>query len=403
MKILVISGCCLYQNTSANLCHRAYIQGFVELGHSVDLLTFSENNINTDESIVLPKIRNHYKYNGISLYEKLAARNNPSDTSKVDIDSNNAPTKVSLKSRIIYKSKKFVRSLYGIYNPTIVWYKRAKKFISKEKYDVIVSLSYPQVSHLLAKTLIEKKHVKSKRWIQVWEDPWSIDLNNSDSYKRSVKAEKKLLDSADEIVYVTPITLKRQQELFFENKEKMKWYPLPSYYTDDRRVTVIQDENFYGYFGDYSPNIRNLEPFYNVAVKCNLNVDICGSPSDLFPSKNNIKIFPRLPLGELKRHEDKANVVICLFNLGGGQIPGKIYQLAATNKTILAILDGPEDEQKIIRDYFEKYNRFVFCQNNEQAISEAIDRIENHNLGGISNEPIDAFSVEKVAKMLLRE
>lgn len=71
MNILIVSGCCLYQNTSANLCHRAYIEGFVKLGHAVDLLTFSEKDIIVDKSIVLPSIRNHYKYDGVSLYEKL--------------------------------------------------------------------------------------------------------------------------------------------------------------------------------------------------------------------------------------------------------------------------------------------------------------------------------------------
>ena len=401
MNILVISGCCLYQNTSANLCHRAYIEGFVKLGHIVDLLTFSENNINIDESIVLPNIRNHFKYDGVSLYEKLAARQSNQSGSHPIENTEKAEAKISLKSRVIGKTKKFVRSLYGIYNPTINWYHRAKKFRSDESYDLVISLSYPQVSHLLAEKLTEAKRVLAKKWIQVWEDPWSIDLNNSDSYKKCLAAESKLLDSADEVVYVTPITLKRQQELFPKNKNKMKWYPLPSYYTDIDSKRCNSKGNYYGYFGDYSPNIRNLEPFYNVAVKRNLNVDICGSPSDLFASKNNVRIYPRLPLGELKEHEDKANIVVCLFNLGGGQIPGKIYQLAATNKTILAILDGPEDEQKIIRDYFEKYNRFVFCQNNEQSISKAIERIENNDLGGVLNEPIDDFSVEKVAKMLL--
>ncbi len=401
MNILVISGCCLYQNTSANLCHRAYIEGFVKLGHTVDLLTFSESDINIDDSIVLPNIRNHFKYDGVSLYEKLAARQrNQSNIQPIE-NTEKTEAKLSLKSKIINKSKMLVRSLYGIYNPTINWYYRAKKFCSDVSYDIVISLSYPQVSHLLAKKLIETKRVLTKRWIQVWEDPWSIDLNNSDSYKKCLSAESKLLDSADEVVYVTPITLKRQQELFSKNKNKMKWYPLPSYYIDGIPQCGKLIGNYYGYFGDYSPNIRNLRPFYNVAVEKNLNVDICGSPSDLFPSKDNVKIYPRLPLGELKKHEDKTNVVICLFNLGGGQIPGKIYQLAATNKTIIAILDGPEDEQKIIRDYFEKFNRFVFCQNNEQSISEAIERIENNDLGCISNEPIDNFSVEKVAKMLL--
>lgn len=371
------------------------------MGHTVDLLTFSDKDMVIDESIVLPNIRNHYKYDGISLYEKLAARQNNQISSHSIDNTEKKEAKNSFKSKVIGKTKKFVRSLYGIYNPTINWYHRAKKFRSDESYDLVISLSYPQVSHLLAKKLIETKRVLTKRWIQIWEDPWSIDLNNSDSYEKCLSAESKLLDSADEVVYVTPITLKRQQDLFPDNKEKMKWYPLPSYYIESSFTKNTIFRNFYGYFGDYSPNIRNLKPFYNIAVERNLNVDICGSPSDLFPSNNNVKIYPRLPLGELKQHEDKANVVICLFNLGGGQIPGKIYQLAATNKIVLAILDGPEDEQKIIRDYFEKFNRFVFCQNNEKSISEAIDRIENNDLGGVSNKPIDDFSVEKVAKMLL--
>lgn len=401
MNILIVSGCCLYQNTSANLCHRAYIEGFVKLGHAVDLLTFSEKDIIVDKSIVLPSIRNHYKYDGVSLYEKLAAKQSKTRGGQPSTSNGNTEAKIGLKAKLISKTKGFVRSLYGIYNPTINWYYKAKKFRSSENYDLVVSLSYPQVSHLLAKELIETKKVFTKRWIQVWEDPWTIDLNNSDSYEKCKSAEGKLLNSADEVVYVTPITLRRQQELFPDNRNKMKWYPVPSYYIGSNTQSSGMEENYYGYFGDYSPNIRNLKPFYSVAVKKNLNVDICGSPSDLFSSQNNVNIFPRLPLEELKEYEDRANIVICLFNLGGGQIPGKIYQLAATNKTILAILDGPEDEQKVIRDYFEKFNRFVFCQNNEQSISQAIDKIETGDLDDISNEPIDAFSVEKVAKMLL--
>ena len=220
-----------------------------------------------------------------------------------------------------------------------------------------------------------------------------------DGFEKCVKPEGKLLDAAEDIVYVSPVTMEHQKEIFPANMTKMRWCPLASYYRADL-VDYSSDENHYGYFGDYSPNIRNLEPFYNVAVKKRLHTEICGSPSDLFSSKGNVKIFPRMPLEQLKEHENKANVVICLFNLGGGQIPGKIYQLAATNKIIIAILDGPEEEQMIIREFFEKYNRFVFCQNNERSISEAIDRIEKNDFGDISNEPIDCFSVEKVAKLL---
>lgn len=401
MRVLVIAGYCPRDNHSAALSHNAYIEGFIKLGHKVDLLCYSEKGFRIDEKMVIPAIDNKYEYDGLSLYEKLANKNQPVASDFTEKEDNEGNDSVSFKSRIINIIKKPIRGMYGVYNPSIMWFHRTKHFKTNTHYDCVVSMSYPQVSHLLANYLKKKHKVTANKWIQLWEDPWSMDLGNADGMEKCLKPENKLLCEAQDIVYVSPITLLHQQELFPQNKDKMRWCPLASYYKAEEKDYSGYIENYYGYFGDYSPGTRNLEPFYHVVIKRNLNLDICGSPSDLFPSKNNVSIYPRLPLDELKKHEDKANIVICLFNLGGGQIPGKIYQLAATNKTILAILDGPEDEQKIIRDFFEKYNRFVFCQNNEQSISEAIDRIENNDLSGVSNKPIDDFSVEKVAKILL--
>lgn len=399
MNILVISGYSPDFNSSANLSHNAFVEGFIKLGYDVDVLC---HNFMGKTSENVPQFKNVYTYDGLSLYEKLAPQKPTDSSSLASSEQNNkSASKVNFKQRVLSKSKKAVRSMYGVYNPSIVWYYRTKKFSSNTKYDYVVSMGYPHVSHKVAAYLVDHKKVIASKWVQLWEDPWYYSLELRGENPKVKKAEYKLLDAGQEIVYVSPITLKNQQRIFDRDKDKMRWCPLAAYYNAEKIDYSDYTGNYYGYFGDYLPYIRNLEPFYNVAVKRNLNVDICGSPSDLFASKNNVKIYPRLPLAELKQHEDKANVVICLFNLGGGQIPGKIYQLAATNKTILAILDGPEDEQKIIRDYFEKFNRFVFCQNNEKSISEAIDRIENNDLGGISNEPIDDFSVEKVAKMLL--
>ena len=39
MKIFVINGGCLQVNSSANLCHLAYIHGLIEAGHEVTLLS----------------------------------------------------------------------------------------------------------------------------------------------------------------------------------------------------------------------------------------------------------------------------------------------------------------------------------------------------------------------------
>lgn len=410
MKALVVAGCCLYQNSSANLCHRAYIQGLVDLGYSVDLLSFSKEGVEIDVNIELPEIDNIYEYNGISLYEKLSkkmgAGSSSNAVSTVTNSTNEEKPRVSLKSRIFSTVKTLFWKSYGIYNPSIAWYKKAKHFKSDVEYDLVISLAYPPVSHLVAKKLIKSNHLKCKRWIEIWEDPWTFELYNEGEHhdekymSKCYKAENDLIESCKEILYVSPLTLKVQQEKFPSSKDNMRWAPLPTYF-EPELVEYNNDENRYGYFGDYPPTVRNLEPFYNVAVKNKLHFDICGSPFGLFESVENVTINPRLPLDELKKHEDNVNVLVCLFNLGGGQIPGKIYQYAATNKTIIAVLDGSDEEKRIIREYFEKYNRFIFCENNEESILNAIKKFENGEYSNITTKPLDVFSPKEIVSMIL--
>ncbi len=410
MNILVIAGCCLLNNSSANLCHMAYIDGMIQLGNDVDLLTYSDSpEKRYSDSDFFSRLRNIYTYNGISLYEKLSARQkeNQVNVEKTTGKSDNTQNSISIKTRILNIGKKLFWSAYGIYNPSISWYWRAKKFKSDNEYDMVVSLSYPMTSHLVAKRLIEKKHIKTKHWIQIWEDPWTFDpaFHKSSSarvLKRSYKAEKKLLDACKDILYVSPITLKTHQDNFPDSKKYMRWLPLPSYYQDRSEKTKSKKQGFnYGYFGDYPPCYRDLTPFYNVAVKKNLYFDICGSPYGLLESNNNITVNPRLPLEELKSHEAKTDVLVCLMNKGGGQIPGKIYQYAATNKYVIVILDGTDEEKLILKDFFSQYNRFIFCENTEESIEKTVDLFERGDFSGINNLPLDAFSPAKIAEKLL--
>ena len=91
-----------------------------------------------------------------------------------------------------------------------------------------------------------------------------------------------------------------------------------------------------------------------------------------------------------------------LCNLQGGQIPGKIYHYSATNKPILFVLDGTEEEKKAIYDFFSKYNRYQFCENNINDIRAAIKEIlEKKNQ--ISAKPVEAFEPQNVVKMILNE
>jgi hypothetical protein len=182
----------------------------------------------------------------------------------------------------------------------------------------------------------------------------------------------------------------------------MFWQPLPFYYQSDINEETVYDHNRYGYFGDYAPAARDLAPFYEAAKETGIEVNICGKPNTLFSSTDSIHIYPRLPLDELRPIENRTNVLVFLCNRQGGQIPGKIYQYSATNKTILFIMDGTPDEQEVLRNFFGKYNRYVFCQNTKEDIIKAIQKIESGDLGSVHCNPLHDFDPTTTIDNILR-
>ena len=74
MNILVINGDCIKRNSSANLCHLAYIRGLLQAGHEVTLLSASESGYATDSNMQIPTEVRQYTYSGLTFYEKLSMK-----------------------------------------------------------------------------------------------------------------------------------------------------------------------------------------------------------------------------------------------------------------------------------------------------------------------------------------
>lgn len=405
MNILVINGDCIQTNTSANLCHNAYLRGLVDAGHKVTLLSADGRDYVLDSSIIIPDEIKQYTYYGVTFYEKLSLKKANIQDDSVDKfgAKSTVVTKPSFKQKTVAKIKQLVLASYGVHGIYSKFVRVAQKFRLDEDFDYVISISTPVTSHLLTHNLLKAKHIKAKRWIQIWEDPWCSDVYGFNGKNKIYREEKRLLSFADKVCYVSPLTLENQKELFPESAHKMYWQPLPYYYKSDCN-SVADENNNYGYFGYYFPVSRDLAPFYKAAKNCGINVNICGSPSDLFEATDNIHIYPRLSLENLKPIEDNTNVLIFLCNRKGGQIPGKIYQYSATNKTILFILDGTNKEKEVLRNYFDKFNRYVFCENTPEDIERAIRDIESGNLINVKNEPIEAFNpTETIGKILAGE
>lgn len=387
MKVLFIVGSNLRVNTSANLCHIAYIDGCVKDGNDVDVISMSEGRSSVDESIKLPKVSNWYTF-------APPRHNNIPVTTEGNTKKNNV--------RQENKLKKFILKFYGIYGHTAsIWVKRAKKFKSSQKYDRVISLATPYVSHYLAYILIHKKRVKCDKWIQIWEDPWTFDLYNADKSERIKKEESKLLSFADEVIYCSPITLKYQRNEFPEYSKKMTWHTLPYYYKNTTSKISQSKENVFGYYGDYYSFSRNLQYFYDAAKEADVKTKIYGDSDLSIEKTDNIDVRPRVNLKELKKAEDETDVLVFLCNLKGGQIPGKLYQYSATNKPILFILDGTVEEVKVIQEYFSQFNRYIFCENNVLSISREIKNIRLKKFDGIRNHSVEKFSPEKTMQFIL--
>lgn len=381
MKILYITSTPLEYNSSANMRNVAIIKGLQKLGNEVTSLSSEvvNNSIYSNDISEIINVKNRY-------WLKLGAIQNNI--------TNNINQKNNLKKVIKNKIYK-IYTKFSIYDPKKTLVSKVSKNFIKEKFDLIISSSDPKSSHLIAERLIELNPNITKKWIQYWGDPFVGDINKNSIIPSNVikREEKRLIGLCDEVVYVSPFTLEQQQKNYPEYKDKMKFVPIP--YIEEKIFRKVSNSKItLGYFGDYKSSDRNIKPLYDAIIKnndCYLN--ICGNSDIKLEVKENVSIRPRQKMNVVEELEKNSDILVCICNKKGTQIPGKIYHYAATNKPILIILDGDKKEE--LRKYFESFNRYKLCENTEEDIIKAIKDIINER---VEYKPLSLLSSEKIAK-----
>lgn len=413
MKVLYVVGTNLSKNTSANISHNAYVQGLVENNCEIDILMASSSWGETDNSLPKYTKANYFTYNSRSWADKLKTKFKNNFDEKIEKISENlvkakSSDKISLKQLLKYKVRELLKKIFKIisldselYSLEKTWLKNASRFKSDTRYDIVLSNSSPAASHKLVLKLLKTKKVSTKRWIQIWEDPWFYDVYSGTNFKIKLE-EHKLLQAAQEVLYVSPITLNYQKKHFPDYASKMRHIPLPYLKIGKNTVRANSDSCTFGYFGDYYSNTRNLVPFYNSIIKSKANGLIYGDSDISLISNNQVDVSGRVTLDKLSKLQDESDVLVHLCNLKGGQIPGKIYHYSATNKPILFILDGTSEEIILIKEYFDKFDRYHFCENNEEDILNAIDLFKNGVID-FNSEPVLEFHPKEVVLKLLED
>lgn len=403
MKVLYITGACLTKNTSANMSHNAFVKGLISNDCEVDIIMASDSWGENDNTLQKWSGVNYFEFDSVSFSDRFrnsfcekTSESNESGTLEKSCSEKNI--KISVK-HILKKLFYIIFPRDKIYPLEKKWLKTALKFKNTNKYDLVVSNSSPAASHKLTGVLFEKGRIRSERWIQIWEDPWYYDLYGGHT-ETEREEEHYLLRKAQEIYYVSPLTLMYQQKYYSDCAEKMKCVPLP--YLDFLKSADTQDieENSFGYFGDYYSVTRNLKPFYEALKNSGYKGYIYGDNDLNLKPTSNIEVSGRVTLDVLSGIQNKTEVLVHLCNLKGGQIPGKIYHYSATKKPILFILDGTEEEKNALREFFGKYDRYYFCENNEKDILATMNSIVTEKK---TFSPVTAFSPKEVVKRIIED
>jgi len=212
--------------------------------------------------------------------------------------------------------------------------------------------------------------------------------------------EESLLKPADRVCYVSPFTNKEQKKLFPRQADKMIFLPTPSLQYENDEADTGSDRLCLGYFGSYNSVARNLLPFYKAAVsRPNVEFLIIGDSDLELECRDNIRIIQRVSHEELSEYMKQINVIVCLMNHKGNQIPGKVYHDASSIKDILFIKDGEYGDD--IERFFAQYDHYTFVNNTEEDIADAVDQYLTK--GVPRRQPVKEFSAEYIARELIAD
>jgi hypothetical protein len=392
------------------MSHNGYVQGLLENGCRVDILMADDSWGEQDNALPNWEQATYYRYPAVSFQDRLRRKSRGTAPVQTPVASGpQGEKKADIAVKVKTMARKLAKSAFyacfpadPVYPLEKTWLNNARKFKSDTEYDLVVSNSSPAASHKLAGILIKNKQIKTKRWIQIWEDPWFFDLYGG--HAEAIREEEHaLLREAGEIYYVSPLTLKYQQQHFPDCANKMKHIPLP--YLESAAGTPKESAKklSVGYFGDYYSQTRNLRPLYDALLMSECVGNIYGDSDVNLSSTERITVSGRVTLDILSKVQENTTVLVHLSNLKGGQIPGKIYHYSATTKPILFVLDGTAEEQNLLRDYFEQFNRYYFCQNSEESIVEALRKIQEDIAVGKTWAVVESFSPKEVVRLLLNE
>lgn len=393
MRILFITTSYEQKNNSAAIRNNAWVTGLIENGQDVDVLTIEWPDFMKSDFLI---------------------RNNKAKVIKYSLPELNALkiTKGSAKSpniirKSIEKIRKYLRDF--IYFPDVCknWRKNIKNF-DISPYDIIVSSSDFKSSHFVANELLQRV---SKKWIQVWGDPWSSDINLSrNQYHRVKKVEHKLLSASNAIIYVSDFTRKELQKQYPDLSFNMHYIPRGYYKSVYREDIVTSDKKDYidlVYTGILTIGrsidqlleaISSYNEFASKKIRLSLYGNYTAQQRIDFSKYNWLKINESIDYNEMLNVYSNADILLFVSNgKNSTQIPGKLFDYMGTSKPIMCICSKDE------ADLFSLLSNFDRCILPEDYSSMSLIKMLETAIKQINNkfDPVEEFAPHSIGQQLI--
>lgn len=387
MKVLYVAGLFRKKSCSASIRNVALVNGLQNSGCDVTVLTVQFPNEVLDPYLIASVNQN---VNIIDINAGYISSFIPSIYRDGAIQTINKPSVV----------KKFIKNV--IYFPSI-----DKNWISNinsndyKGYDLVISSSDTKTSHFVANKIIKNNPME---WLQIWGDPWAEDigLNNKFLQLRASFAEKKLLNSAKYIGYVSLPTANSMSSKYPNFKDKIRFIPR-NFFKSIKKKSVNEAEFKIAYTGvlkgrDITPIIEAIQ-LYNMGREFKVILDIYGRISSeqeaLISQSDYIQFHGEVSLEQVYEVFESADALLYLGNAAGAsQIPGKLYDYFGTNLPILALVQDMEDE---VSKFILSSNRCLVFENNKDSIELAALLKKQHSF-----DILQQYSPESVASEIMK-
>ena len=259
----------------------------------------------------------------------------------------------------------------------------------KEKYDLLISVSYPFYIQEYAKQVV--KTLKIKRWIPYMLDPHADNLHCfKDTRENRIKKEKELFKKATNIFAVEEFVTHAKLSPIIHYKEKVQYIPT-HLIVDNTKYCKANNSDMinFVYTGIFYKDIRNPENLLRYFDKMPNNYilhlyskgceDVIKRYKEILGNRLQVNDFILDP-EKYNEMIGKADFLIDVGNTVSNQVPSKILTYCSFGKPIIHFKNCQDE---VVGDKFKAYPLFNVIDYTEdvEVVKNEIKKIVEKDFG----------------------